>query len=137
MRFLILLVPMLSMAAIVPADISEVRSVPVAVTASAEALTVQWPDEADRIWTAEFSLDTEGPLITSISLGGKAVVRNANPQYWATTGRQLETDAGGPVHLAAERSGFPAVARFRGHTRGDSVASRAATRQDTAKWNAD
>ena len=102
MRFLILLVPMLSMAAIVPTDISEVQPGPVTVTASTEALTVQWPDEADRTWTAEFSLDTEEPLITVISLDGKAVIRNANPQYWVTTGTR-----GG-------RAGFDEFADFPG-----------------------
>lgn len=74
--------------AVVPADTSSVRSGPIQVSASTAALTVQWPDEANRTWTAEFSLDDARPLITSVSLGGKAVIRNGRPQYWASTGRR-------------------------------------------------
>jgi hypothetical protein len=102
MRFLVLLVPMLSMAAIVPADISTVRPGPVTVAASTEALTVQWLDETNRSWSAEFSLDTEQPLITNIRLDGKAVIRNANPQYWVTTG------------IRRGRAGFDEFADFPG-----------------------
>ena len=76
------------MAATVPADISGVQQGPVTVSATAETLTVRWPDEASRTWTAEFSLDTAKPLITKIGLEGSAVVRNASPQYWAATGKR-------------------------------------------------
>ena len=88
MRSLVFLIPIVSMAAIVPADISGVRPGPVTVSASAESLTVRWPDEASRMWTAVFSLDTEKPLITTIGLDATAIVRNAWPQYWATTGKR-------------------------------------------------
>ena len=88
MRSLVFLVPIVSMAAIVPADISGVRPGPVTVSASAETLTVRWPDEASRMWTAEFSLDTEKPLIARIGLDAVAIVRNAWPQYWANTGKR-------------------------------------------------
>ena len=88
MRFLIFLIPVLSFAAVVPADVSGVRQGPVTVAASTETLTVRWPDEASRIWTAEFSLDAARPLITRIGLEGSSVVRNASPQYWAATGKR-------------------------------------------------
>ena len=88
MRSLVFLIPIVSLAAIVPADISGVRPGPVTVSASAESLTVRWPDEASRIWTAVFSLDTEKPLITSIGLDAVPIVRNAWPQYWASTGKR-------------------------------------------------
>jgi hypothetical protein len=40
------------------------------------------------MWSAEFSLNSERPLITAIGVGSTAVVRNAYPQYWATTGKR-------------------------------------------------
>jgi len=88
MRSLIFLIPMLNLAATVPADISGVRQGPVTVTASAEALTVRWPDELSRTWTAEFSLNSEKPLITMIGLDRTPILRNASPQYMATTGKR-------------------------------------------------
>ena len=81
-RFTILLIPVVGFAAVVSADVSNVRQGPVAVSVSTETLTVRWPDEASRIWTAEFSLDTAKPLITRVGMEGRAVVRNASPQYW-------------------------------------------------------
>src|SRR5262249_42524635 len=44
--------------------------------------------ESARTWSAEFSLNTEKRLITSIGVGSVAVVRNAAPQYWAVTGKR-------------------------------------------------
>jgi hypothetical protein len=88
MRFTIVLIPALSFAAVFPADVSGVRQGPIAVSLTTETLTIRWPDEASRIWTAEFSLDTAKPLITKIGPGGNAVVRNASPQYWAATGKR-------------------------------------------------
>ena len=88
MRCLIFFIPVLSLAGLVPADISGVRPGPITVSASAETLTVRWPDESSRMWTAEFSLNSEKPLITKIGVGTTEVVRNAYPQYWATTGKR-------------------------------------------------
>src|SRR5215469_9378188 len=88
MRFLFFLIPTIAAAATVPADISGVRPGPIQVAATAESITVRWPDEASRQWSADFSLNTERPLITSIGLGSTAVVRNAYPQYWAYTGKR-------------------------------------------------
>lgn len=89
MRFPILLLPVLSFAAMVPADVSGVRQGPVTVSITSQTLTVRWPDERSRAWIAEFSLDTTKPLITKIGrVDGAAVVRNARPQYWAATGKR-------------------------------------------------
>jgi hypothetical protein len=88
MRSLIFFIPILSVAAIGPADTSGVRPGPIKVSASAETLTVRWPDEASRMWTAEFSLNSEKPLITQIGVGTTEVVSNAYPQYWVTTGKR-------------------------------------------------
>src|SRR5436190_10359317 len=88
MRSLIFLIPILNMAATIPADISGVQQGPVSVTASADALTVRWPDELPRTWTAEFSLNSEKPLITMIGLDRTPILRNAWPQYMATTGKR-------------------------------------------------
>jgi hypothetical protein len=87
-RSLIFFLPILSVAATVPADISGVQPGPIQVSASAETLTVRWPDEVSRMWTAEFSLNSDKPLITAISVGTTPIVRNAWPQYWATTGKR-------------------------------------------------
>src|SRR3954451_13497142 len=88
MRFTLFLIPMVSVAAVLPADLSGVRQGPIAVSVNADTLSVRWPDEASRMWTAEFSLDTSKPVITSIGLDRKSVVRNASPQYWAVTGKR-------------------------------------------------
>src|SRR3954447_24657599 len=88
MRCLIFFIPIISVAATVPADISDVRPGPVTVSASTESITVRWPDEASRMWSAEFSLNSERPLITAIGVGSTAVVRDAYPQYWAVTGKR-------------------------------------------------
>src|SRR3954447_21655694 len=84
----IILLPVLSFADTIPADISGIRQGLVTVSATTQTLTVRWPDERSRTWTAEFSLDTAKPLITSIGLNGTAIVRDAWPQYWAATGKR-------------------------------------------------
>jgi hypothetical protein len=88
MRYLIFFVPIVSIAAILPADLSGVRPGPINVSASTESLTVRWPDEASRMWSAEFSLNSEKPLITAIGVDSTAIIRNAYPQYWAMTGKR-------------------------------------------------
>lgn len=77
-----------AIAALIPSDVTAVRPGPVTVTATAESVTVRWPDEQAREWTAEFSLDDARPLITRIALGANAIVRNGRPQYWASTGKR-------------------------------------------------
>ena len=49
MRILIFLIPLISVAATVPADISGVRPGPISVSASTDSITVRWPDEASRM----------------------------------------------------------------------------------------
>jgi len=74
--------------AAVPFDQSGVRAGPVTVTSTADAVTVHWSDEANRPWSAEFSLDPKAPLIRSIQVNGAAVVENARPFYQCTTGKR-------------------------------------------------
>ena len=74
--------------AAVPFDQSGVRPGPVTVTSTADAVTVHWSDEAQRPWSAEFSLDPKGPLIRSIKANGASVVENARPFYQCTTGKR-------------------------------------------------
>src|SRR5215831_1351706 len=88
MRSLIFFIPLVGMAVTIPVDTSAVRPGPIVVSATAESLTVRWPDEASRMWTAEFSLNNDRPLITMIGVGTTPIVRNAWPQYWATTGKR-------------------------------------------------
>ncbi|MBM3738454.1 MAG: hypothetical protein FJW39_21955 [Acidobacteria bacterium] len=88
MRVAAALLPAISFGAVVEADLSGVRPGPVSVAATGASLTVQWPDEVSRTWTAEFSLDSEKPLITRVSLGAKNVIRNGRPQYWVSTGKR-------------------------------------------------
>ena len=75
-------------AAVVPFDLSGVRPGPVTVDATAQAATVHWNDEANRPWTAQFSLDTRGPLITAIAVSGAPVIERARPFYQCTTGKR-------------------------------------------------
>ena len=42
------------------------------MTAGADAVTVRWSDEANRPWSAEFSLDPKAALIRSIQVNGAA-----------------------------------------------------------------
>jgi hypothetical protein len=86
MRLALFLLPALSCAATVPVDLSGVRPGPVAVESASGSLIVNWPDENARPWRAEFSLDPEKPLITSIGLTAKPVIESARPRYWCSTG---------------------------------------------------
>ncbi len=74
--------------AAVPIDVSGVKQGPVTVSAGAQSVTVAWTDEADRHWTAEFSLEPRAPLITAISVNGSAVISQARPFYQCTTGKR-------------------------------------------------
>jgi hypothetical protein len=71
-----------------PVDITGVKPGPVQVQSTTEALTVRWPDETARMWTAEFSLDPARPLITSVKAGDKTIVDRARPLYWVATGKR-------------------------------------------------
>lgn len=72
----------------VPFDSAAVRPGPVVVKRDSESVTVTWPDESARQWRAEFSLLHARPLITSISVDGKAVIERASPVYRASTGKR-------------------------------------------------
>jgi hypothetical protein len=74
--------------AAVPVDLTGLRPGPVKVASAGDALTVDWNDAASRAWRAEFSLDASKPLITAISVGGKALIERAQPLYRVTTGKR-------------------------------------------------
>jgi len=75
-------------AAIIPADVSAVHPGTITVTATQSALTIQWPDDRGRPCVAEFSLDSERPLIAAIRVGGKLIVDRARPWYQVETGKR-------------------------------------------------
>ncbi len=77
-----------SFAASVPVDLSEVSAGPVRVSSEDESLTVTWRDQENQEWRAIFSLNPERPLITSIGLGGKVVLRGGRPFYQCETGKR-------------------------------------------------
>ena len=72
----------------VPFDGSGVRPGPVYVTSTAQSATVHWSDEANRRWTAEFSLDPKAPLITAIAVNDAVVIDRGRPFYQCTTGKR-------------------------------------------------
>jgi len=72
----------------VPLDLSGVRPGPISVTRADESVTITWPDETGRTWTAVFSLNPAQPLVTSIGSGAEAVVRSARPFYQGETGKR-------------------------------------------------
>jgi len=81
-----------SLHAAAPLDVSGVRPGPVTVTSTADSVTAHWSDEANREWTAEFSLDPKAALITAIrvngAVNGAAVVDHARPFFQCTTGKR-------------------------------------------------
>src|SRR5262245_45900822 len=77
-----------SKADVVPLDLSGVRSGPITIEKTSDGATIRWPDEASRQWRAEFSLDTEKPLLTVISVDGRPIVERARPLYWCETGKR-------------------------------------------------
>ena len=82
------LVPTLASAQTITLDTSEVRPGAVTVRRRATAVTVTWPDETSRTWTATFSLEPNRPLITSIGVGATPVVTEARPFYRGETGKR-------------------------------------------------
>jgi len=69
-------------------DTSGVRPGPIAVVSDARSATVRWKDANSRQWSAEFSLDSEKPLITGIGVNGKKVIDRASPVYRCSTGKR-------------------------------------------------
>src|ERR1700722_3968338 len=80
--------PRLEAPAAVPSDSSGVRPGPVTVIARAQTVTIQWADEAKRLWTAEFSLNPESALIKAIAVNGSTVIAQAQPYYLTTAGKR-------------------------------------------------
>lgn len=76
------------LAAPITADVSQVKAGPISVSASAASLDVAWADASSQHWKASFSLDSSKPLITSISVDGKAIVESAKPVFRCATGRR-------------------------------------------------
>jgi hypothetical protein len=72
----------------IAADLSGVKSGPIAVASSTESVKVSWSDAANHQWQTIFSLDSIQPLITSISVDGHTVVDRARPYYRCTTGKR-------------------------------------------------
>src|SRR5437868_716983 len=72
----------------IPVDLSGLKDGPVRVVADTSSITVEWPDERERTWTAVFSLETRRPLISSIRVGGKTVIASAQPFYRCETGKR-------------------------------------------------
>ena len=87
-RILLAVLPLSSLATAVTLDVAGVRPGPVMVSSTAASATVKWTDEANRPWTAEFSLDPRAPLITAISVNGASVIERARPFYQCTTGKR-------------------------------------------------
>src|SRR5260370_42632571 len=86
------------LAAAVTLDVSGIRPGPVTVTSTATSATVHWNDEADRPWTAEFSLEPRAPLITALAAGGAKVIEGARPFYQTTTGKRGAGSGGRYCH---------------------------------------
>jgi hypothetical protein len=66
----------------VPLSADQVRPGPITVTAAAGSVTIAWADAGGRPWRAQFSLDPEQPLITSIGLVNREpVISRAAPIF--------------------------------------------------------
>ena len=72
----------------IPFDGSGVRPGPIHVETGSDSVTVSWPDERSRTWTATFSLLPGQPLITAIAVDGKPVLEHATPIYRCHTGKR-------------------------------------------------
>ena len=77
-----------SFGAIMTADLSGVKTGPVAITSSGPSLQVRWKDGGARQWEAAFSLDSSKPLIAAIAVDGRKIVERANPVYRCSTGKR-------------------------------------------------
>ncbi len=69
-------------------DRSALKTGPITVESDPESVTVGWPDEKGRKWSAIFALKPSAPLLTAISVDGKSIVRHAQPYYRLTTGKR-------------------------------------------------
>lgn len=73
-------------AASLSVDTSAVRPGPIVVDRNETELRVSWKDEARRTWHVDFSLDLTKPLIHSIAIDDRMIVRDARPVYRCATG---------------------------------------------------
>jgi hypothetical protein len=67
-------------------DTSAVRPGPIIVDRDENDVRVSWKDESGRTWRADFSLDPTKPLIHTISIDERDIIRDANPIYRCATG---------------------------------------------------
>jgi hypothetical protein len=86
--FSLVSLPAEARADVVPLDTSRVQPGPITVEKTPAAAIIRWPDETSRQWRAEFSLDSERPLLTAISVDGRQIVERARPLYWCETGKR-------------------------------------------------
>jgi hypothetical protein len=85
---LLMLIPRPTLAAPVPLDLSAVRPGAISVVRAEESVSINWPDETGRVWSARFALDPTQPLITSIGAGTNLIVQGARPFYQGETGKR-------------------------------------------------
>ena len=91
----------------VPGKIVEIESDarPVEVVPSATSVAVRWKDGGERSWQAEFSLDPVKPLLTAVTVDGRAIVERANPVYRCATGKRRGGWPAAPASPAAAKPG--------------------------------
>jgi hypothetical protein len=108
-------------------DVSKLNPGPVEITTAGKKVAVRWPDEANRQWEAEFSLDPDAPLLAALSVNGAPVVKGARPAYELSTGKRIggwdaffDSPAMNPGGLRVFKSQF-ALRSVRAVTIGDRV----------------
>jgi hypothetical protein len=74
--------------AAITADLSGVKSGPIAVSSLNGSLDVRWTDGAGKQWEADFSLDSLKPLITAITVDGGKIIEGARPVYRCSAGKR-------------------------------------------------
>src|SRR5947207_1861822 len=87
-RALIFFLPVIAWTATVTLDKSAFQPGPITMESTPESVIVHWPDATARDWRAEFSLNPDQPLITSIGLKGAPVIERAQPIYQCATGKR-------------------------------------------------
>src|SRR5436309_1752944 len=85
---IVLISSALAAMAAVPFDMAGPGPGSIQVTPGTESVRVAWKDKTGRPCTADFSLDADRPLITSIAVNGKNVISRAQPVYRASTGKR-------------------------------------------------
>ena len=75
-----------SAGAAVPVDMAGYQPGSVVADVGEAGVFVTWQDEADRKWQAIFNLDPDKPLLESVSVGDKPVLRDVRPFVHVETG---------------------------------------------------